>query len=61
LLVGIAAGLVSLATQNLFDDTLGGHAISVMLWLFLIIAAARYTQTETQSSPAGGHAALIGL
>ena len=57
LLVGIVAGLASLATQNLADDTLGGHAISAMLWLLagLIVAAARYIQAETRSGSMGGH------
>jgi hypothetical protein len=65
LLVGIVGGLGSLAIQNLADDTLGGHAISATLWLFaaLIIAAARYIQTETRSSSltssVGGHAVSI--
>ena len=61
LLVGIVAGFASLATQNLADDTLGGHAISAMLWLLaaLIVAAARYIQAEARSSSAG-HAAPIG-
>jgi hypothetical protein len=47
-LVGMVAGLASLATQNLADDTFAGHAISAMLWLFaaLIIAIARYIQAE---------------
>jgi len=61
LLVGIVAGFASLATQNLADDTLGGHAISGMLWLFaaLIVAVTRYIQAETRSSAAGGHDAPI--
>src|SRR5205807_5672474 len=62
LLVGIVAGLASLATQNLADDTLGGHAISAMLWLLaaLIVAAARYIQVEARSSSAPGHAVASG-
>jgi hypothetical protein len=61
LLVGLVAGLASLATQNLADDTLGGHAISATLWLFagLMIAAARHIQAATQSSPAAGHAGSV--
>ena len=61
LLVGIVAGFASLATQSFADDTLEGHAISAMLWLFasLIVVVARYNQAETRSSPAGGHAAPI--
>jgi O-Antigen ligase len=52
LLVGIVAGLASLATQNLADGPLAGHAVSGMLWLFaaLIVAIARYIQAETRSS-----------
>jgi O-antigen ligase len=59
LLVGIVAGLASLATQNLADDTLQEHAVSATLWLFvsLIIAVARYIQAETRSYPAGANAA----
>jgi O-antigen ligase len=59
LLVGIVAGLASLATQNLADDTLAGHAVSATLWLFvsLIVAVARYIQAETRSYPAGANAA----
>ncbi|MDQ6869162.1 MAG: O-antigen ligase family protein [Pseudomonadota bacterium] len=62
LLVGIVAGLASLATQNLADEPLAGHAVSGMLWLFaaLIVAIARYIQAETRSSSAGGHAAPVG-
>jgi hypothetical protein len=62
LLVGIVAGLASLATQCLADDPLAGHAVGGTLWLFagLIIAVARYIRAETQFPPAGGHAASIG-
>jgi O-Antigen ligase len=62
LLVGIVAGLASLATQNLADEPLAGHAVSGMLWLFaaLIVAIARYIQAEARSSSAGGHAAPVG-
>jgi O-Antigen ligase len=44
LLVGIVAGLASLATQNIADAPMAGHAVSAMLWLFaaLIVAIARY-------------------
>ncbi len=54
LLVGIVGGLVALATQNLSDDVLAGHAISAMLWLFaaLIIVIARRIQAKKQTSPA---------
>jgi O-antigen ligase len=50
LLVGIVAGLASLATHNLADDTLGGHSVSGILWLFaaLIVTAARDIQAETR-------------
>jgi O-Antigen ligase len=61
LLVGVVAGFASLATQNLGDDTLGGHAINATLWLFvsLIVVIARDIQAETRFYPAGGHAAPI--
>jgi hypothetical protein len=51
LLVGIVAGLASLATQNIADDTLAGHAINGTLWLFaaLTIAAARHIQAGAQA------------
>jgi len=44
LLVGIVAGIASLATQNIADAPMAGHAVSAMLWLFaaLIVAIARY-------------------
>ena len=47
LLVGMVAGLASLSTQNLADDTFAGHSIGAMLWLFaaLIIAIARRNPT----------------
>jgi len=53
LLVGIVGGLASLATQNVSDDALAGHAISATLWLFaaLIIVIARRIQAENQHSP----------
>jgi hypothetical protein len=62
LLVGIVAGLASLATQGLADDPLAGHAVTGTLWLFaaLIVAIARDIQAETRSSFAGGHAAPVG-
>lgn len=59
LLVGIVAGLASLATQSIADEPLAGHAVSGMLWLFaaLIVAIARDIQAETRSlggaAPAG--------
>jgi len=63
LLVGIVGGLASLATQNVSDDALAGHAISAMLWLFaaLIVVIARPIQAEKQHSPVAGHAAPSGL
>jgi hypothetical protein len=62
LLVGVVAGLASLATQALADDPLAGHAVGGTLWLFaaLIVAIARNIQAETQSFAAGGHAAPVG-
>jgi O-Antigen ligase len=61
LLVGIVAGLASLATQSAADEPLAGHAISGMLWLFvaLIVVIVRYTQGETRPT-AGAHAASGG-
>lgn len=50
LLVGIVAGLASLAVQSLADAPLAGHAVSGMLWLFaaLIVAIARYRPASAQ-------------
>jgi hypothetical protein len=50
LLVGIVAGIASLATQNLADDPLAGHAISGNLWLFaaLIIVIDRKKQADKE-------------
>jgi O-antigen ligase len=58
LLVGMVAGLASLATQSVADEPMAGHAVSGMLWLFaaLIIAIARQTQLDAGSSSAPGHA-----
>ena len=55
LLIGIVAGLASLAVQNLADDTLAGHAVSATLWLFagLIIAIARSAPDNTRPFPDG--------
>jgi hypothetical protein len=55
LLVGIVAGIASFATQNMADDTLAGHAVNAMLWLFtaLAIAVVRSIQAETRAAPAG--------
>jgi hypothetical protein len=52
LLLGIPAGLASLAIQNIADDNLAGHSISATLWLFaaLIIAIARQVRAENQPS-----------
>jgi hypothetical protein len=56
-LIGIVAGLMSLATQDLADDPLTGHVISAMVWLFaaLIVVICRKAATL----PAGDHAGLI--
>jgi O-antigen ligase len=50
LLVGIVAGLASLATQSIADIPMAGHAVSGMLWLFaaLIVAIARYRPASAQ-------------
>jgi hypothetical protein len=52
LLLGMPAGLASLATQNIADDNLAGHSISATLWLFaaLIIAIARQVRPQTRLS-----------
>jgi O-Antigen ligase len=62
LLVGIVAGLASLATQSVADVPLAGHAVSGILWLFaaLIVAIARYIKAEARSSSGGGPAAPVG-
>jgi len=61
LLVGIVGGLASLATQNVSDDALAGHAINATLWLFaaVIIVIARCIQAENQHSRVAGHAAPL--
>jgi hypothetical protein len=63
LLVGVLAGLASLATQSLADIPLAGHAVSGIMWLYaaLIIAIARWTPAEQpQSSSRAVHAAPVG-
>jgi O-Antigen ligase len=62
LLVGIVAGLTSLATQSLGDGPLAGHAVGGLLWLFagLIIAIARDIQAAPLPSSVGGHPRLPG-
>jgi O-antigen ligase len=62
LLVGIVAGLVSLATQSLADEPMAGHAVSGLLWLFaaLIVAIARDVQVEPRPSSVGGQPRLLG-
>ena len=61
LLVGIVAGFGSLATQNLADDTLGGHAVTATLWLFvaLIVASVRDIQAKSRPSLANRPGASI--
>jgi hypothetical protein len=61
-LVGIVAGLTSLATQSLGDGPLAGHAVGGLLWLFvgLIIAIARDIQAEPLPSSVGGRPRLPG-
>jgi O-antigen ligase len=58
LLVGIVAGLLSLATQSLLDAPMAGHAVSGMLWLFaaLVVAIARPLHAETPASSWMGRA-----
>jgi hypothetical protein len=62
LLVGIVAGLVSLATQSLADEPIAGHTVSGLLWLFaaLIVAIARDIQVEPRPSSVGGRPRLPG-
>ncbi len=61
LLVGMVAGLASLATQSLADDPLTGHAISANLWLFaaLIVAFAHHIQSEPRTSLASSPARAV--
>jgi hypothetical protein len=62
LLVGIVAGLASLATQSLSDIPMSGHAVSGLAWLFaaLIVAIARDIQVELRPSSVGGYSRLPG-
>ena len=62
LLVGIVAGLASIATQLIADIPLVGHAVSSMLWLFaaMIVAIARDVRAEPRPSSVGGHPRLFG-
>ena len=62
LLVGIVAGLASLATQSLSDIPMSGHAVGGFLWLFaaLIVAIARDIQVELGPSSVGGYSRLPG-
>jgi O-antigen ligase len=62
LLVGIVAGLASLATQNISDIPMAGHAVSGLLWVFaaLIVAIARDVQVEPRPSSVGGQPRLLG-
>jgi hypothetical protein len=62
LLVGIVAGLASLATQSLSDIPMSAHAVSGLAWLFaaLIVAIARDIQVELRPSSVGGHSRLPG-
>jgi O-antigen ligase len=62
LLVGIVAGLASLATQSLSDIPMSGHPVSGLAWLFaaLIVAIARDIQVELRPSSVGGHSRLPG-
>lgn len=53
LLVGMVAGIASLATQSLVDEPSQGHAVSGMFWLFaaLIVAIARQIQPSQPAGP----------
>jgi O-antigen ligase len=61
LLVGMVAGVASLATQSLADEPMAGHAVSGLLWVFaaLIIVIARHIQAEARTSSPVGHAEPI--
>lgn len=49
LLIGMVAGLASVATQSLADEPLAGHAVGGTFWLFaaLIVAISRYSPAQT--------------
>jgi putative inorganic carbon (hco3(-)) transporter len=63
LLVGMVAGVASLATQSLADEPMSGHAVSGTLWLFaaLIVVIGRYTRAETRPTSAGRHEEPVGV
>jgi hypothetical protein len=54
LLVGMVAGLASLATQSLGDGPLAGHAVGGTLWLFaaLIVAIPRLRRNQARPATA---------
>jgi hypothetical protein len=56
LLVGIVAGLASLATQSISDIPMAGHAVDGSLWflLALIVAIGRGSRGGTRPARAGG-------
>ncbi len=62
LLVGMVAGLGSLATQSLADGPMAGHAVSGTLWLFaaLIVAIRHYGPAQTRPLTAARAAARVG-
>jgi hypothetical protein len=63
LLVGMVAGVASLATQSLSDEPMSGHAVSGTLWLFaaLIVVIARYTKAQKLSTSAGRRPEPFGI
>jgi len=57
LLVGMVAGLASLATQSLGDGPLAGHAVGGTLWLFAaLIVAIRRCRTASRYDGSSGEA-----
>jgi hypothetical protein len=51
LLVGMIAGVASLATQSLSDVPMAGHAVSGVLWLYaaLVIAGTLFVRSESSA------------
>lgn len=58
LLVGIVAGLVSLAVQSIADAPTAGHAVSASLWLFAALAVSIGREVQAGTRPAVGTARL---
>lgn len=62
LLIGMLAGLASLAMQSLGDGPMAGHAVSGLLWLFaaLIVALCRYGPAAQTPIPIADAAVVSG-